>query len=256
MISPVCFELGPISVRWYGVLTALGALACFSLMIWRSKKYSVKKDHIGDVMLITMVAAVIGARLFYVVRFWNDNFAHRPFSAVFKVWEGGLVFQGGFIFAALAIIAYTFFKKIPLGQLGDLFAPALPLGHAIGRIGCLINGCCYGFLPYDGPCAVYYDFSRANHFPAQAVEALGNVIVCVALLALEKFKIAKDKLFLVYLMAYTVLRFAVEPLRGDYPIDQEWNGLTPGQYHGLWQLPLLLVIYVALTFYAKRKNKA
>ena len=255
MISPVICNLGPLELRWYGVMTALGGILGYVLMKWRCKKYEVKDDSLSDIVMIVLFSALIGARLFYVIRFWNESFAMRPFSAVFKIWEGGLVFQGGFIVAALALIVYCIKKKIPIGNLGDLIAPALPLGHAIGRIGCFINGCCFGFVPYDGPLSVRYPFSTAGHFPAQLVESLGNVIICAILLLVEKRDLARGKRFLLYLFCYTVLRFCVEPLRGDYPIDQVWMHMTPGQYHALWQLPLIIAVFVGVSIYNARKNK-
>lgn len=257
MISPVIFELGPLTLRWYGVLVALGALAAYFLASKRLRRYdTISSDHLSNIIFIAILGALAGARLFYVVRFWHTDFAHRSFSAVFKIQEGGLVFQGGFIVAALALIVYALVKHLHLGQLGDLAAPALPLGHAIGRIGCLINGCCFGFLPYDGPCAVHYPFTPLGVFPAQLVEAAGNVLICLALLFLERKEIATGRRFLIYLSAYTVLRFAVEPLRGDYPVDQVWAGMTPGQYHALWQLPLIMAIFAFFTFRAKRQKNA
>ena len=256
MISPVICNLGPLELRWYGVLTALGGIFGYLLMKFRSKKYDIKEDYISDIVMVILFSALIGARLFYVIRFWNSDFALEPFSNVFKVWRGGLVFQGGFIFAAFALLPYCYKKKIPIGNLGDLIAPALPLGHAIGRIGCFINGCCYGFVPYNGPLAVRYSFSPDNHFPAQLVESLGNVIICAILLLIEKRNIARGKLFLVYLFCYTILRFCVEPLRGDYPDDQVWMHMTPGQYHALWQLPLIIAVFVAVSIYNKKNTSS
>lgn len=256
MISPVIVELGPLSLRWYGVLTALGGLAGYLLIDRRCGRYGIKREALGNLMLVTILSAIIGARLFYVIRFWNESFALNPFPAVFKVWEGGLVFQGGFIVCALALIAYALINRIPIGKLADLMAPAIPLGHAIGRIGCLINGCCFGFFPYDGPCGVTYAATGSRHFPAQAVESFGNLLICLLLLFLEKRRLVTDKIFLVYLMAYTILRFAVEPLRGDYPLSQNWCGMTPGQYHALWQLPLIIAVFAAVSLYRKHHPKA
>lgn len=254
MLDPVITHLGPIQLRWYGVLVAVGALMGFVLMNLRAKKYSLSKDHLGDLLLISMISAIVGARLFYVVRFWRESFADQPFAEVFKVWNGGLVFQGGFIIAAIVVIAYLVKKKIPIGNAGDDIAPALPLAHGIGRIGCLLNGCCYGFHPYNGPFACTYSHVEGSCFPAQAVESAGNFLLCGILLLLEKKNIAKSKLFIIYMIGYTVLRFAVEPLRGDYPLDQRWCGMTPGQYHALWQLPLFVALFFACTAWRKAKK--
>ena len=255
MPDPVILELGSLQLRWYGVFAATAMLVSYFMLTLRARKSTfLKQDDVPSLLALCIVAGLIGARAEYVRRFWTEYFSHDP-AAIFRVWQGGLVFQGGFIVAALALIAYALWQHIPVGQLGDLLAPAIPLGHAIGRIGCLINGCCFGFLPYDGPCAVHYPFTPFGVFPAQAVEAAGNLLLCLLLLLAERRHLATGRRFLLYLIGYTILRCAVEPLRGDYPADQVWAGMTPGQYHALWLLPLIVAIFAAITLIARKRQR-
>ena len=255
MIDPVILHIGKMEIRWYGVMIALGVLAAYWLQVWRGKRYGVKADHISDITFFALVAGIIGARLLYVIRYWDEYFADGDLLEIIAVWHGGLVFQGGFIAGFIAVIAYAKWKKLDIGGIGDLMAPALALGHAFGRIGCLMNKCCYGFQPYEGLCAIHYEKGAAGYFPVQGVESICNLLICAGLLLLERFGIAKRRLFIIYMMAYTLLRFVDEFLRGDYPQEQIHAGLTPAQVICLWLLPVLGLAYGAITWYNRKEKK-
>ncbi|NMA44081.1 MAG: prolipoprotein diacylglyceryl transferase [Oligosphaeraceae bacterium] len=270
MISPVALQIGSLSIRWYGVCTAIGLLAGYFLQLRRAKRYSFNADMVSDLTFICMLAGVIGARMAYVLRFWSEEFANRGFWSVFKVWEGGLVFQGGFIAAALAGIALVKLRKWNLADAGDLMAPALPLGHAIGRIGCLINGCCFGFI-YHGPLAIHYPNSGnavlyvqkslgqlpleatecAPVFPIQALESLCNLAICLVVLLLEKKNLLRGRLFLLYVLLYSIIRFALEFARGDY--TERLAGLSNAQITCLWIIPLCLLAWLIIHFVERKK---
>ncbi len=108
-----------------------------------------------------MVGTILGARAAYVVTYWNDEFAGQPVSEIFAIWHGGLVFYGGLIGAIITGAIYLRWKKLPLWKTADVLAPSIALGSVFGRIGCLLNGCCYGracdlpwahqFFPADNP---------------------------------------------------------------------------------------------------------
>ena len=91
-----------------------------------------------------MVGGIIGARAVYVTTYWQEEFADQPFSEIFMIQHGGLVYYGGLIGAAIAGIIYVRWKKLPLWKIADVLAPSIALGNVFGRIGCLLNGCCYG----------------------------------------------------------------------------------------------------------------
>ena len=255
MINPVFLHIGRLEIRWYGVMIALGVLAAYWLQVARGKRYGVNADKISDITFCALVAGIVGARLLYVIRFWDEYFADGNLLEMIAVWHGGLVFQGGFIAGFIAVVAYARIKKLDIGALGDLVAPSLAVGHAFGRVGCLLNKCCYGFQPYDGFCAIHYEKDAAGYFPVQGVECIGNLLICAALLLLERFGIAKRRLFIIYMMATTVLRFMDEFLRGDYPKEQIHGGLTPAQVICLWLLPLLGLAYAAVRWFNRKEKK-
>ena len=262
-MNPILLNIGNLSIRWYGVCTAAGLLLGYFLQLKRRKLYSFSQEMVADLTFFCMLAGIIGARIAYIMRFWNDEFAGRGFLALIAIWEGGLVFQGGFVAACLTGVALAKFRGWSLGVTSDLIAPALPAAHALGRIGCLINGCCFGFM-YEGPLAVYYPAEGnavlytqkflglipveakqcAGTFPVAGLEALGNILLCLLLLFLEKKGKLKNRLFLLYIMIYTSMRFILEFFRGDYLYRKA--GLSNAQITCLWIIPLCAIVWIFL----------
>ena len=182
---------------------------------------------------------------------------------------GGLVFYGGFIGAALAVILYTrIHGKQPLWKIADAIAPSIPLGHALGRLGCLMYGCCFGAVcdlpwgiqfPADSPAfgvlgQAPVDASHSVHVhPAQIYSALLNLALYGGLVWLYRCKRFDGQVFAVYLAGYSVNRFVVEFFRGDYQVEQLWFGwVKPGQQLSLFLLP----IGIALIVYMRRRPMA
>jgi len=142
-MHPVLLKIGElITIHTYGFFIALAALAAMFISRYEAKRLGVDPDKVVDACFYVVIAAIVGSRLFYV--FTNfDFFISEPLE-VFKIWNGGLVFYGGFIGSATVLIVYMKIYHLPLGKMSDIAALALPLGHAVGRIGCFFAGCCYG----------------------------------------------------------------------------------------------------------------
>src|SRR5579862_9392833 len=109
----------------------------------RAKLVNIRGDTIADVTLWLMVGSIIGARFVYVTTYWKTEFASGSFSEVFMIQHGGLVYYGGLIGASVAGLIYLAWKKLPVWKIADILAPSVALGSVFGRIGCLLNGCCY-----------------------------------------------------------------------------------------------------------------
>jgi phosphatidylglycerol---prolipoprotein diacylglyceryl transferase len=250
-VHPIAFELGPLTIHWYGVLLAVGFLAAFWTAGRRTARGgSVSTEAIYDLAPWLVIGTIIGARFVYVVSYWPEQFANKPFREVFMVHHGGLVFYGGLIGAALGTILFARVKKVPLWQLADVVAPSVALGHAIGRLGCLMNGCCHG-QQCDLPWAIHFPAEHATHgegvHPTQIYESVLNLALYAGLAWLFRRKRFDGQVFAVYLLGYAVLRSLVESFRGDYPARHVAIGLTPGQMVSigilaaglllLWKLP-------------------
>ncbi|MBN1595292.1 prolipoprotein diacylglyceryl transferase [candidate division FCPU426 bacterium] len=212
-MHPILFSIGPLTLRSYGFFVALGfALAIY--LAWRqAKKEGIDPDHFLDMSLWVVISGIVGARLMYVLVSW-DEFVAEPL-AVFKIWEGGLVFYGGFIAAVLAAVFFCRQHRLPIWKVLDASAPYAALGHAFGRIGCFFNGCCYGLVhPVFG---VVFPNLQDNlpRIPTQLLESLGNALLFLALLFLKRRRRFDGQVFWAYILLYACLRFFLEFLRGD-----------------------------------------
>jgi phosphatidylglycerol:prolipoprotein diacylglycerol transferase len=228
-MHPIAFEYGPLSIHWYGVMVALGFLAGLWTAGRRGLRSGIAAEKIIDLGPWLIIGAIVGARTLYVVSYWHEAFEGKPIADVFKVWKGGLVFYGGLIGSSLACILYVRLKKLPLWKIADIVAPSIALGYIFGRIGCLLNGCCYG-RACSLPWAIR--FPEGNPLgpptypvhPTEIYESLLNLGLYVALAWLYRRKKFDGQVFGVYLVSYACLRSFVEMFRGDYPEYQHYLG--------------------------------
>lgn len=223
MVDPVAFELLGRPIYWYGILVALGFLA--ALLHWNAhaRRLDFPPAIGSDLALIVMVGGILGARLLYVAA----NFAYysRHPIEIIRIDQGGLIFYGGFLAAAAGVLWMARARQLPLWKLGDFTVSALPLGHALGRVGCLLNGCCYG-APCELPWAVHT--AGALRHPVQAYEALFNLALYFLLRRVLLRGARPGMVVATYLLAYGVWRFTVEFFRGDARMDG-WGGLNAAQ---------------------------
>lgn len=172
----------------------------------------------------------MGARVLYVITFWKEEFAGQPWINVFKL-RSGLVFYGGLIGASLGTIFYSRLARVPLWKLADVIAPSIPLGHAFGRIGCLMTGCCYG-KACTLPWAIRFPAEHWTHgtpvHPTQIYEAVLNLALYAGLEWRFRTRRFDGQVFVTYLVCYAVLRGFVETFRGDYA-SYFLGVLTPAQ---------------------------
>jgi phosphatidylglycerol---prolipoprotein diacylglyceryl transferase len=236
-VHPILFHLGSFPIHSYGVMIALAFLAGLWTATLRARREKISSEIIGDITLWVMVGGIVGARAVYVATYWNDEFAGQPFAEIFKIWNGGLVYYGGLIGATIAGMIYICWKKLPLWKITDIFAPSIALGSVFGRIGCLLNGCCYGRF-CELPWAIRFPEGHETHpagqaatpvHPTEIYDALLNLILYIFLAWLFRRKKFDGQIFATYLILYAVCRSIVEYFRGDYPADHVHNGLTSAQ---------------------------
>jgi phosphatidylglycerol:prolipoprotein diacylglycerol transferase len=144
--------------------------------------------------------------------------------------HGGLVYYGGLIGSILGCLLYTGLKKIPVWKISDALAPSIALGYVFGRIGCLLNGCCYGHA-CDLPWAIHFPVGHETYpqgvHPTQIYDSLLNLVLYAALAWMYRRKKFDGQIFALYLMCYAVTRSIVEAFRGDYDEAHRHGGLTP-----------------------------
>lgn len=200
----------------------------------RAPREGISADRVLDLGPWLIVGAILGARILFVITFWREHFAGKPFSELFMVWRGGLVYYGGLAGAVLSTVLYARLKRIPLWKMADVLAPSIALGYAFGRIGCLLNGCCYGrecALPW----AIHFPEDHATYptgvHPTQIYDALLSLGFYSTLAWFYRRKKFDGQVFAAYLVGYAALRMFVETFRGDYPANQRYLGglATPAQ---------------------------
>ncbi|MCJ7662782.1 MAG: prolipoprotein diacylglyceryl transferase [Desulfobacterales bacterium] len=217
-MHPVLFHIGRLTIYSYGFLIAVGIMVGLFLARRQAAQEGIDQDKIVDITFYILLAALIGARLLFVLINFGE-YADNPL-AIFKIWEGGLVFYGGLLPAAAIGIWYIKRLGLPLWQVTDIFAPSLAIGHAFGRIGCFLAGCCYGeacALPW----AVTFADPRSLApqgipvHPTQLYSSLSLFALFAFLVFLRKKKTFQGELFWSYIFCYSVGRFFLEFLRGD-----------------------------------------
>ena len=253
-MHPIAFHFGSLTVRWYGVMMAVAFMAGLWTATRRARRVNVASEIVSDITLWLMLGGILGARFFYVTTYWKQEFASQPFSEVFMIQHGGLVYYGGLIGASLAGMIYISWKKLPLWKLTDIFAPSIALGSFFGRIGCLLNGCCYGHA-CDLPWAIHFPADHETHgaavHPTELYDALLNFVLYVFLAWLFRRKKFDGQIFAAYLIVYAIFRSIAEYFRGDYPVDHVHAGfLTSAQ---LVSLPIFATGMVLMFFLSRRK---
>jgi len=166
----------------------------------------------------------------YVTSYWREQFAGKPIWEIFMVQHGGLVYYGGLIGASLAFILYSRLKGLPLWKGADIMAPSVALGYVFGRIGCLMNGCCFG-RTCELPWAIHFPPGHSTYpngvHPTQIYESLLSLILYGFLAWLFRRKRFDGQVFGAYLVCYAVSRSFVEMFRGDYPEYYLGGWVTP-----------------------------
>ncbi len=217
---PELIKLGPFTIHTYGFLIAVGFLSALSVARRLAILSKLNPDRVLDMAFWVLLVGFVGARALYIVtRF--QYFAQEPL-AMFKVWEGGLVFLGGPLAALPFLIWYTRKYKFPIWKVLDIGAPCLALAHMFGRFGCLASGCCYG-KPTGSTwygIRLYSEFvDRQYHgillHPTQLYEATALGLLFIGLLVIFKRKVFDGQVALSYFLVYPAIRSIIEIFRGD-----------------------------------------
>lgn len=236
------YSFGNFTIYWYGVLVALGFLAAILHWSLLARKERYPPGFGSDMGFWIILSGILGARTAYILANWSDYW-EAPWT-IFRIDQGGLIFYGGFIGAILGVILFAKIKKRPVWAVGDLAVGALPLGHALGRIGCFLNGCCFG-RPTECAWGVY--MADAVRHPTQLYEALYNLLLYGFLLWAYPRRKRDGNIFALYLLLYPPARFLIEFLRGDE--RKLWAG-----FHAAQLLSMLLFAVGCLLWFAGRKR--
>lgn len=209
-MNPVAFEIFGIGIRWYGILIAAAMLIGSVYAIREGKKLGYSEDHLLDLILVVLVSAIVGARLWYVA--FNLPYYLADPSEILNLRGGGLAIHGGVVFGIIAGYFVTRWRKLDFFKMADIVAPVLALGQAIGRWGNFANQEAHGG-PTDLPWGIMIDGVKVH--PTFLYESLWNAALFAFLMSLRKNKPFDGALMFLYLIIYSVGRFWIEGLRTD-----------------------------------------
>ena len=240
---PTLLTLGPLNIHTYGLFIAIGFIIGLLVAMHIGKSEGFHSGQVLDMGFIVILCAIIGSRLAYVllnISYYVDH----PLD-ILKMWQGGLVFSGGLVAVALAMIWYLKRRHLPFWKVGDLFAPAIAIGQGIGRMGCFMAGCCYG-KPTGMPWGMI--FTDPNTLaprniplhPTQLYAALSGILIFAVLMVLRAKRKFEGQVFLWFLILHSTSRLLMERLRGDD------RGLIPGTEMSVTQLIALLILMAAV----------
>jgi len=244
-MHPVICSIGPFTVYSFGLMIAVAALVCSYFFGRDTQKAGIPKETAYDFVFWSALFGILGARVFYIL-LNLDLYENEPLE-MFKLQNGGLAWQGGLIFAVVHGVIYLKRHKLPVWVFADLAAPYCALGQAIGRVGCFLNGCCYGKPVWWG---VSFPGHDAHLHPTQIYEAVGLLAAFLFLKKLNAVKLGDGRVFAAYLMIAATLRFVVQFFRDDH--DPVWFRLSVFQ----WVCIGVFLSAIILFMYLKRTTKA
>lgn len=197
-MHPIICKLGPFTIYSYGAMLALAFMTSSMLAAKKAKDEQFNPNIIFNFSFVAFISGIIGARLFYIIE--NLAYYRKHLLETLMLQYGGLSWFGGLIFAIICGVVYLKKKKLSVYKTFDLMAPFVALAQAIGRIGCLLNGCCFGWI---------------GHIPAQIFSSLSLIIIFIILRFLQDRPHKEGQIFFTYLVFYSLKRFFIEFWRLD-----------------------------------------
>jgi phosphatidylglycerol:prolipoprotein diacylglycerol transferase len=256
-MHPVLFQIGSFTIGTYGLMIVIGLMSGLWLISRLARRRGLPVEFFQDLLFVALLSGFLGARLTYIGLNWGD-FLKNPLAMILS--RSGFVFLGGFIAAVGACLWFTKKRGLPAWEVADLTAPGVALGHAFGRIGCFLAGCCHGVVctpenhpllssiaasfpvvrQPDGEINTMFNFAYGDQvsqgllspladrtlpmLPVQLFESAGNFLICLTLVWLWRRRKFSGEVAGGYLALYSVLRFVLEFWRGDAERGVFFNG--------------------------------
>lgn len=253
-IDPIIFSIGPVSLRWYGLMY----LIAFGLAWWLANRAAKKpgsgwtEQQVSDLLFIGFLGVILGGRIGYVLFYQFDLFLQQP-TYLFKIWTGGMSFHGGLLGVLTAMAWFAKRNKKSYLQLGDFVAPLIPLGLAAGRLGNFINAELWG-RSTDVPWAMVFptDPDRLPRHPSQLYQMmLEGVALFILIMIYRRFQPPVGALGGLFLAGYGCARFVVEFYREP---DAHLGVLSAGMSMGQWLSLPMIIAGVGLIIFGYVRN--
>ena len=257
-INPVALDLGVIKIRWYALSYIVGILLSWFLIlkIIKIKKIDLNSKEISDLISNCMIGIIIGGRLGYVI-FYNPEYYSNNLVEIFKIWNGGMSFHGGFVGVVFAVIYSSKLFKIPILTFADLIAIVAPVGLFFGRLANFINGELFGRTTNHSFGIIFPNGGDVPRHPSQLYEAFfeGIVLFIILWVMMHLFDLLKKPGIItsLFIFLYGLFRFFIEFFREpDQHIGLLYFEFSMGQ---ILSFPMILIgLYFSIIFYNKSKN--
>ena len=268
----VLFEIpifGGLKVFGYGTMLVLAFVFSTWLAWWRAKRERLDPEVIIDIAFWLFLFGMIGARLFYCIEYWGTEI--KSIWDALQYWKGGVVYYGGIVGGTIAFFVYRHFKPFPLRPFLDVVAPSIAVGTLFGRLGCFLNGCCYGdicnypwaisFPKYSPPWGQHVNLgliSRAAAqslpvHPTQLYSALDALVILLLLTAYYPLRRRDGEVMGILMLTYPISRFLIEYLRNDEPAF--FAGFTISQNISIALLVSAFAYWVWLSTLPKERHR-
>ncbi|MFO8061582.1 MAG: prolipoprotein diacylglyceryl transferase [bacterium] len=266
----IIFTLGPFTLYSYGFMMAVAFISALLVSLYFANRENMERARVIDFATWVIIGAVIGARLWFAIE--NFQYFRNDIIGIVRIWEGGMVFYGGFLGGVLAGYMYLKTNKYSIPLMADIIAPGFALGIALGRIGCFLNGCCYGsvsetcgvsFPRKDFPPAYYEQLKDgiiepgATHslpvIPTQIIAAGAALIIFSILFFIYRKKLFDGFVFYLFLILYGLDRFILDFYRYYSPNAMRTIGLSISQITSLFIVLLGIFLFV---FSYRRKRES
>ena len=253
-VDPVLLQVGPLAIRWYGLMYSVAFLVGWPLLLARARRFLPRLSHndASDLMIWILLGVVLGGRVGYILFYQLDYYLDNPL-AMLRVWEGGMAFHGGLMGVLTVCVLFSRRHDIACLALADLVAPIAPIGFFLGRIGNFINGELWG-RPTDLPWGMVFPGAGPEpRHPSQLYEAgLEGLMLFLLLYGLGRALRPPGFLLGWFLMGYGVCRFLVEFVREP---DQQLGILSLGLTMGQWLSVPMVVAGAGLLIFSLRHQR-
>ncbi|MGB9586882.1 MAG: prolipoprotein diacylglyceryl transferase [Armatimonadota bacterium] len=251
-MCPILFKIGPVPIRAYGFMLWVAIVVGLIRTLRASRSTDIKPEHVVDVVIYSLIVGIVAAHLASILL--DLKYYNQYPRELLGLWKGafsesgglrGLSFHGGLIGGLATAWLYARRKQINFLALADLCSPALALSYGIARIGCFLNGCCYG-RPTNLPWAVQFhldpisDRMTPPSHPTQLYAFAASIVIFYLLTRVEKRRCYIGQVFLIYLALYSIYRFLIEFLRKGVTADIVFVGITEAQLVSLVVLAVVL----------------
>lgn len=266
-MHPELFRIGPFVAKSYGALLALSFILGVIWSIRRAKKGGLDPKYILDLAIVIFLSSIVGARFFYVIFHLEEFKGHwldivSPIQSTGDLGIGGLTMLGGVVLAILSGILYLKLKRQNVWQVADIMAPAFPLGIFLTRIGCFLNGCCFGKpvpdqfggVIFPGDCPAGYTYPGIPIHPTQLFSSFKGLAVLILILWLERYKKFHGYTFWLMLGLFGLGRFIIDFYRYYEPsmVLARIGGIEFSVNQGVSLL--IILISIAMAYVLSRKT--